>query len=379
MTMNTKISLRDFLHDNAVDFKCIECKANPEAFAKTIKSKTKCHKFVELFNSIINETDYQKTSEDADCINIFYNQLKERIKQKDTQKKTKDLFAKAKSAYKIQSSEAAKKYEKNPCKIINNSKNDTKSEKNPEKKPSEKNEKKSALKVELKIKGGKPTKLIIGDASITLVKNSDITKFESDFIVNAANRSLGDGGGVNGAIHKAAGPKELIAACDGMSCAVGGAKMTTALKLPSKVIVHTVGPDCRNPEENKKRDELLQKAYITTIQTANNYLDRLAHPDGDNKDAHEPKKLATNIAKLLKGKVEKKKLISMSLPTVSSGIFGFPKEEAAKIALKSIAEQITENQGKATIKDFSIVFMKGQKDLECYEKILPQIQKDLAK
>jgi O-acetyl-ADP-ribose deacetylase (regulator of RNase III) len=137
---------------------------------------------------------------------------------------------------------------------------------------------------------------------IQLVKG-DITKIQVDAIVNAANTSLLGGGGVDGAIHKAGG-KAILEECQKIrakqgGCKVGEAVITTGGNLPAKYVIHTVGPVWQggNNEENR----LLASAYISCLKIA----------------------------------VENK-VRSLAFPNISTGIYGFPKDKAAKIAVSTV-------------------------------------------
>uniref|UniRef100_A0A146LEE7 MACRO domain-containing protein 2 n=1 Tax=Lygus hesperus TaxID=30085 RepID=A0A146LEE7_LYGHE len=132
----------------------------------------------------------------------------------------------------------------------------------------------------------------------------DITKLEVDAIVNAANNSLLGGGGVDGAIHRAAGP-ELLGECrmlDG--CKTGQAKMTGGYNLPSKHVIHTVGPRGEKPD-------LLQSCYEKSLEIA-----------------------------------LKENLRSVAFPCISTGIYGYPQEAAALIALKTVRTILEKNSDK---------------------------------
>jgi O-acetyl-ADP-ribose deacetylase (regulator of RNase III) len=136
-------------------------------------------------------------------------------------------------------------------------------------------------------------------AKMKLVKG-DITQLEVDAVVNAANCSLEDGAGVNGAIHKAAGP-ELDKACHQLDCCqTGQAKVTPGYQLPAKFIIHAVGPVWRGG--NKGESKLLASCY------------------------HESLKLAVE-----------NKVKTIAFPAISCGIFGYPASQAAIIAIKETA------------------------------------------
>lgn len=140
--------------------------------------------------------------------------------------------------------------------------------------------------------------------TIELVKG-DITKINVDAIVNAANTSLLGGSGVDGAIHKAGG-KAILEACQKIrnrqgKCKVGEAVITTAGNLPAKKVIHTVGPVYNEGKSNEK--ELLKNCYKHSLQLA-----------------------VTNELK------------SIAFPNISTGIYKFPKLEAATIAINTINE-----------------------------------------
>jgi O-acetyl-ADP-ribose deacetylase (regulator of RNase III) len=137
------------------------------------------------------------------------------------------------------------------------------------------------------------------------IQYGDITKLSVDAIVNAANTSLLGGGGVDGAIHRAGG-KAILEECQKIrdqqgGCQVGEAVITTAGRLPAKFVIHTVGPVWRNGERNE--DHLLSQAYLNSLQLA------------------------------LENGVE-----TIAFPNISTGIYHFPKERAAGIAIRSVKE-----------------------------------------
>ncbi|MEK6154545.1 O-acetyl-ADP-ribose deacetylase [Flavobacteriaceae bacterium 3-367] len=134
----------------------------------------------------------------------------------------------------------------------------------------------------------------------------DITTLEIDAIVNAANTSLLGGGGVDGAIHKAGG-KQILEACIKIrnrqgGCKVGEAVITTAGDLPAKNVIHTVGPRWNNGASSE--EEKLRNCYVNSLKLAN-----------------------------------ENELKSIAFPNISTGIYGFPKEKAAAIAIQTVKEQ----------------------------------------
>lgn len=141
------------------------------------------------------------------------------------------------------------------------------------------------------------------------VIQGDITKVKVDVIVNAANSSLLGGGGVDGAIHRAGGP-EILEDCQKIrnrqgKCKTGEAVITTAGNLPAKKVIHTVGPVYNGGKRLEKEKELLANCYKNSLEVAKN--------NG---------------------------FVSIAFPNISTGIYKFPKESAAEIAIKAVQENV---------------------------------------
>ncbi len=145
---------------------------------------------------------------------------------------------------------------------------------------------------------------------ISLIQG-DITKLEVDAIVNAANSSLMGGGGVDGAIHRAGGP-QILAECREIvarqgQCVTGEAVITSGGNLPAKLVIHTVGPIWRGGNNNEP--QLLQNAYLNSLKLA----------------------AETGIQ-------------TIAFPNISTGVYGYPKERAARIVVEAVTGFLAVNQ-----------------------------------
>jgi|ERR1044072_2349959 O-acetyl-ADP-ribose deacetylase (regulator of RNase III) len=142
----------------------------------------------------------------------------------------------------------------------------------------------------------------IGPATVDILV-ADITTLAVDAIVNAANTSLLGGGGVDGAIHRAAGP-DLLVECRRLNgCETGSARITRGYKLPAKHVIHAVGPVWNSGGANE--DALLASCYATALRLA-----------ADNK------------------------LTSIAFPAISTGVYSFPQDRAARIAIGTVASEL---------------------------------------
>lgn len=156
------------------------------------------------------------------------------------------------------------------------------------------------------------------------IVQGDITKLEVDAIVNAANNSLLGGGGVDGAIHRAAGPK-LLAECRGLGgCPTGEARITKGYRLIAKHVIHTVGPIYRGKPSDAR---LLSDCYRNSLMLANDH-----------------------------------NLKSVAFPAISCGVYGYPFDEACRIAVKTVCDFLVDHALPETV--YFVLF--GAADYQTY-------------
>lgn len=173
--------------------------------------------------------------------------------------------------------------------------------------------------------------LQVGNTQIELVLG-DITQQDTDAIVNAANRSLRGGGGVDGAIHRAGGP-EILEQCRKLGgCETGDAKITTGGRLKARYVIHAVGPIYRGGTQGEAA--LLASAYRRSLEVA---------------AEHGVKTIA--------------------FPSISTGAYGYPIEEAARIALKTVHDTLPRVPGIRLVR--FVLFRPA--DLAVYERALDEL------
>jgi O-acetyl-ADP-ribose deacetylase (regulator of RNase III) len=161
----------------------------------------------------------------------------------------------------------------------------------------------------------------------------DITRLKVDAIVNAANKTLLGGGGVDGAIHRAAG-RELLEECKTLGgCETGEAKLTRGYKLPASYVIHTVGPVWQGG--NKDEPQLLRNCYWNSLQIA-----------------------------------AEKKLKMVAFPAISTGVYRYPKKEAAEIAVKTIKDFLFSHPYPKKV--YLVAF--SQDMAQIYEEVFSQIE-----
>lgn len=165
------------------------------------------------------------------------------------------------------------------------------------------------------------------------LKRGDITACEVDAIVNAANSTLLGGGGVDGAIHRAAGPG-LLEECRGLGgCRTGEAKITGGYRLHAKHVIHTVGPVYRQGSESNRRD--LRNCYLNSLKLA----------------------VANGVR-------------TLAFPSISTGVYGYPVDEASGVALEAIEDFL---DGDETLEAVTIVCF-DERTCEAYEKRMRERQ-----
>jgi O-acetyl-ADP-ribose deacetylase (regulator of RNase III) len=175
----------------------------------------------------------------------------------------------------------------------------------------------------------------IGKAKLELLQG-DITDQDTDAIVNAANRSLLGGGGVDGAIHRAAGP-QLLAECRTLGgCQTGDAKITRGYRLKAKHVIHTVGPIYHS--EGRRAPELLASCYRRSLEL-----------------------------------VSGNRLKSVAFPSISTGAYGYPLEEAAPIALRTVMDYLKSHPDIQLVR--FVLF--GNEAYQAYEKALNDLGQEI--
>jgi O-acetyl-ADP-ribose deacetylase (regulator of RNase III) len=161
------------------------------------------------------------------------------------------------------------------------------------------------------------------------IQKGDITKLKVDAIVNAANTSLLGGGGVDGAIHRAAGPELLEFHRKLGGCSTGEAKISPGFKLPAKFIIHTVGPVWDGGKNNE--DKLLANCYKNSLKLA-----------------------------------RENKVKTIAFPAISTGVYRFPLERATKIAVDEVKKFLEKNESIEKV----IFVCFDEETYQVYQKIL---------
>lgn len=195
----------------------------------------------------------------------------------------------------------------------------------------------------------------------------DITNQKTDMIVNAANGSLLGGGGVDGAIHQAAGP-ELLQACEkvrrelleGSYLPTGEAIITKGFNLPASYVIHTVGPIWKDAGNE---DELLANCYKNSLILAsdlNDHRSKLLEENGG--------LLRRDVVGNRNDSVEHSERLSISFPSISTGVYSFPIERAAQVALTTINEFLTHH----TFGDV-VMTLFSEEDYKVYKEVLKRL------
>ena len=174
-------------------------------------------------------------------------------------------------------------------------------------------------------------KVEIGSSTLELVQG-DITRENVDAIVNAANESLLGGGGVDGAIHRAAGP-ELLAECRPLNgCETGSAKITRGYKLKARRVIHAVGPIYHDGKHDEPA--LLASAYRTCLELAS-----------------------------------QNQCASVAFPAISTGVYGYPMEDAARVAFRTIVEYLEQHPEIKLVR----YVLYDARALVVHERVLEQV------
>jgi O-acetyl-ADP-ribose deacetylase len=183
----------------------------------------------------------------------------------------------------------------------------------------------------LEKEGNVTTELRRDGLNLHLVQG-DITKIEVDAIVNAANSGLRGGGGVDGAIHRAGGPA-IMAECRKLGgCPTGEARLTTAGNLPARYVIHTVGPVWHGGRDREA--DLLASAYRSSMALAKEH-----------------------------------NVVSIAFPSISTGVYGYPIEQAARIALTTVLATAPDS---GSVRDVTFVLFSAG-DLRVYEQALQEV------
>lgn len=176
-------------------------------------------------------------------------------------------------------------------------------------------------KIEIEVKSSK-----------IILEQGDITKQTTEAIVNAANSSLRGGSGVDGAIHRAGGPKIMEECRKIGGCPAGEAVITTGGKLKTKYVIHTVGPIWKGG--NAREEETLSRTYQNSLALAS-----------------------------------KKGIRSLSFPSISTGAYGYPLREASKVALNTIADYLKKHPEIEKV----VVVLFSDRDFQVYQETLKEI------